>query len=66
MPIWCTADEMLVSLVTLVKKLMIGVNASTLRQEVSSLEAQRDYLAEFGIDGYFPKSFALMSSLLEG
>jgi hypothetical protein len=60
------ADEMLVSLGALAKETDDWSECFNLEQEVSSLEAQRDYLAEFGIDAYFPKSYALMSSLLEG
>jgi hypothetical protein len=34
------------------------------KKELSALEAQRQYLAEFGITGYFEKSYALMLSWL--
>jgi hypothetical protein len=60
------ADEMLVLLLTLAKKTGIWNEAFNLEQELSSLKAQQDYLVDFGVDGYFPKSYSLMSSFLEG
>lgn len=58
------ADELLLKLLNLAKGTVDWNEQFNLEEEVCHLKTQIEYLAGFGIEGYFPKSYALMSSWL--